>query len=140
MMPTTKPRPASSSAARNERDEAACLSDERRAALGRAGELVLSQLASAAGELPAAPAPKRAVRLREPREDDTLDDAIIVAGVCETEHHEIAAYEGLIVNAQALGEDEVARLVEQNLADERSMLEKGKQMAEQIARGMAPVA
>ena len=72
--------------------------------------------------------------------DDTLNDAVIASGVCETEHHEIAAYEGLIANARAMGEADVAALLEQNLLDEKSMLEKGKQMAEQIAQGMAPVA
>jgi ferritin-like metal-binding protein YciE len=31
--------------------------------------------------------------------DDSLNDHVIVAGVCETENHEIAVYEGLITRA-----------------------------------------
>ena len=71
--------------------------------------------------------------------DDSLNDAVILGGVAETEHHEIAVYEGLITQARAMGKDEVVRLLEQNLRDEQAMLAKGKQMHEQVARGMAPV-
>jgi len=40
--------------------------------------------------------------------DDALNDEVILAGVCETEHHEIAVYEGLITKAEAMGEQDVA--------------------------------
>jgi ferritin-like metal-binding protein YciE len=35
--------------------------------------------------------------------DDSLNDHVIIAGVQETEHHEVAVYEGLITNAEAMG-------------------------------------
>jgi len=56
--------------------------------------------------------------------DDMLNDHVIISGVCETEHHEIAVYEGLITNAQAMGEQEVVRLLQQNLESEEATLEK----------------
>jgi ferritin-like metal-binding protein YciE len=35
--------------------------------------------------------------------DDSVVDAVILSGAAETEHHEIAVYEGLITHAQAMG-------------------------------------
>jgi ferritin-like metal-binding protein YciE len=35
--------------------------------------------------------------------DDSIVDSIILEGAMETEHHEIAIYENLIIHAQALG-------------------------------------
>ena len=36
--------------------------------------------------------------------DESLNDHVIMGGVTETEHHEIAVYEGLITKAEAMGE------------------------------------
>ena len=66
--------------------------------------------------------------------DDALNDQVIVGGVAETEHHEIAVYEGLITKAEAMGEQEVVTLLRQNLADEETTLEKARQFAQQLAR------
>ena len=41
--------------------------------------------------------------------DDGIVDAVILAGAAETEHHEIAVYEGLITHAGALGHEDVSR-------------------------------
>jgi ferritin-like metal-binding protein YciE len=65
--------------------------------------------------------------------DDELNDHVIVSGVTETEHHEIAVYEGLIENAQAMGENAVVSLLEQNLSDEQAALEKAQMMTRQLA-------
>jgi ferritin-like metal-binding protein YciE len=65
--------------------------------------------------------------------DDSLNDHVIIAGVCETEHHEIAVYEGLITNARAMGEQDVVALLEQNLESEEATLQEAKQMGEQLA-------
>lgn len=67
--------------------------------------------------------------------DDSLNDAVILSGVTETEHHEIAAYEGLITAARGLGETEAVALLEQNLSDEQAMLQRGKEMSMQLAQG-----
>ena len=71
--------------------------------------------------------------------DETLNDAVILSGVVETEAHEIAVYDGLITKAQALGEEQVVALLQQNLEDEQATLESARQMAKQLAQGMAPV-
>ena len=69
--------------------------------------------------------------------DDSLVDAVILAGAAETEHHEIAVYEGLITHAGALGHDDVVSLLEENLETEQHTLEEVKQATEQIAHQTA---
>lgn len=51
---------------------------------------------------------------------DPVLDAGIIAGAQKVEHYEIAAYGCLITWAETLGEDEVAHLLEQNLAEEKT--------------------
>lgn len=67
---------------------------------------------------------------------DVLDAFLTGAGA-RTEHYEIAAYEGLVTMANAMGEDEVASLLSENLAQEQDALRKmqtiGKRLAEQGA-------
>jgi ferritin-like metal-binding protein YciE len=66
--------------------------------------------------------------------DDGLNDHVIISGVCETEHHEIAVYEGLITNAEAMGEQQVVQLLQQNLASEEATLKKAQQMGQTMAQ------
>jgi ferritin-like metal-binding protein YciE len=61
-------------------------------------------------------------------------DAVILAGAAETEHHEIAVYEGLITDAQAMGKDDIVQLLQQNLEQEQHTLEEVKQAAQQLAQ------
>jgi ferritin-like metal-binding protein YciE len=72
--------------------------------------------------------------------DDSLNDHVIVAGVCETEHHEIAVYEGLIMKAEAMGEQDVVALLQENLEQEEAALEKAQQFGRQLAQRTATVA
>jgi ferritin-like metal-binding protein YciE len=73
--------------------------------------------------------------------DDSLNDQVIVGGMAETEHHEIAVYEELITKAAALGEQQIVDLLQANLENEQRTLQKAKQLGEQIARsGAVPVA
>ena len=65
--------------------------------------------------------------------DDTIVDAVILSGAAETEHHEIAVYEGLIINARAMGRDDVVSLLQENLDSEQAALEKVKAAAEHVA-------
>jgi len=62
-------------------------------------------------------------------------DAFLTGAGARTEHYEIAAYEGLVTMAEATGEDEVARLLSENLEQEKQALRKlqtiGKRLAEQ---------
>lgn len=66
--------------------------------------------------------------------DDSIIDAVILAGATETEHHEIAVYETLVNNAEARGAQDVAALLRQNLEQEKAALEKVKAAAQRIAR------
>jgi ferritin-like metal-binding protein YciE len=72
--------------------------------------------------------------------DDSLNDQVIISGVCETEHHEIAVYEGLIVNAEAMGEQQVVQLLQQNLDNEQATLQKAQQMGQTMAQQAARTA
>ena len=65
--------------------------------------------------------------------DDSIVDSIILSGAMETEHHEIAVYENLIINAQALGKQDAVRLLEQNLEQEQHTLDEVKEAARRIA-------
>lgn len=69
--------------------------------------------------------------------DDRLNDNVILSGVAETEHHEIAVYEGLIDQAEAMGEQQVVSLLQENLKDEQAMLQKAQVTAQQLARETA---
>jgi ferritin-like metal-binding protein YciE len=66
-----------------------------------------------------------------------LVDAVLVDGAAETEHHEIAVYEGLITNAEAMGEQDVVALLQENLEQEQHTLKEvqaaGQQLAQQLA-------
>jgi ferritin-like metal-binding protein YciE len=66
--------------------------------------------------------------------DDSVVDAVILSGAAETEHHEIAVYEGLITEAQAMGKDDIVQLLQQNLEQEQHTLEEVKQAAQQLAQ------
>ncbi|WP_432523820.1 ferritin-like domain-containing protein [Kineococcus sp. SYSU DK006] len=65
--------------------------------------------------------------------DDSLVDAVILAGALETEHHEQAVYETLVIHARARGAERVAVLLETNLAVEQSAGARVKELATRIA-------
>ena len=69
--------------------------------------------------------------------DANLVDAVILLGAAETEHHEIAVYEGLITHAGALGHDDVVSLLEENLEIEQHTLEEVQKATEQVAQQTA---
>jgi ferritin-like metal-binding protein YciE len=66
--------------------------------------------------------------------DDSVVDAVILSGAAETEHHEIAVYEGLITEAQAMGKDDIVQLLQQNLEQEQHTLDEVKQATQQLAQ------
>jgi ferritin-like metal-binding protein YciE len=65
--------------------------------------------------------------------DDALVDSVILQGAVEVEHHEIGVYENLILNARAMGRDDVVPVLELNLEQERAALEKAAQLQERVA-------
>ena len=71
---------------------------------------------------------------------EVLDSFLTGAGA-RTEHYEIAAYEGLITMAQAMGETTVAALLSENLEQEKKALTKiqtiGKRLAKDGAKATA---
>ena len=66
--------------------------------------------------------------------DDSLNDAVILSGVVETEAHEIAVYDGLITKAQAMAEDDIVALLQENLESEQQTLQKARKASEQLAK------
>jgi ferritin-like metal-binding protein YciE len=68
-------------------------------------------------------------------------DAFLTGAAARTEHYEIAAYEGLVTMAEAMQEIEVARLLNENLAQEKQALRTvqtiGKRLAEDRAKAAA---
>jgi ferritin-like metal-binding protein YciE len=68
-------------------------------------------------------------------------DAFLTGAGARAEHYEIAAYEGLIVMADAMGEDEVVRLLTENLEEEQAALKTvktiGKRLAKQSVKAVA---
>jgi ferritin-like metal-binding protein YciE len=65
---------------------------------------------------------------------DAVVDAVILAGAVETEHHEIAVYECLIIQAEALGHEDLVPLFEENVEQERHMLEDIKRATQKVAQ------
>ena len=68
-------------------------------------------------------------------------DAFLTGAGARTEHYEIAAYEGLVTMADAMGEGDVATLLRENLEEEKAALQKmqaiGKRLAEVGAKAAA---
>jgi ferritin-like metal-binding protein YciE len=68
-------------------------------------------------------------------------DAFLTGAGARTEHYEIAAYEGLVTMAEALGEKDVVRLLSENLEQEKKALGKiqtiGKRLAQDGAKTRA---
>ena len=66
--------------------------------------------------------------------DVPLVDSVILGGVIETEHHEIAVYDGLIIKAEQMGDDDIVALLHENLEQEEATLDKAVKAAEQSAK------
>ena len=67
-------------------------------------------------------------------------DAFLTGAGARTEHYEIAAYEGLVTMAEATGEDEVARLLNENLEQEKQALRKMQSISKRLAEQAAATA
>lgn len=60
-------------------------------------------------------------------------DMFLAGAAARTEHYEIAAYNGLVTMAEALGENDVAKLLSENLKQEKAALEKVTTIARELA-------
>jgi ferritin-like metal-binding protein YciE len=72
--------------------------------------------------------------------EDELKDAVILAGCAETEHHEIAVYENLIVHADAMGHEDVVALLRENHEQEQHTLGEVLKATVSTARKQATAA
>ena len=66
--------------------------------------------------------------------DDSLVDNVILGGAADTEHHEISTYNGLIMKAENLGEEDVAALLRENLEQEEHTLKEVDLKAREVTR------
>lgn len=69
--------------------------------------------------------------------EDGLVDAVILSGAADTEHHEISVYEGLITKAEAMGEQDIVALLQENLEQEQHTLEEVKRASQPLAQELA---
>ena len=65
---------------------------------------------------------------------EDLMDAVVAASAARTEHYEIAAYEGLVTKARAMGEKEAVDLLEQNLKDDKETARQVESIAKRLAK------
>jgi ferritin-like metal-binding protein YciE len=65
--------------------------------------------------------------------DDALVDGVLLQGAVEVEHHEIGVYENLIINAEAMGRDDVVAVLKRNLEVEQHTLDEAKDMQRKVA-------
>ena len=63
-----------------------------------------------------------------------LLDGALAGGATHVEHYEIATYEGLITQANAMGEDEIVALLQENLEQEQHTLEEVERLARRLAQ------
>jgi ferritin-like metal-binding protein YciE len=66
-----------------------------------------------------------------------LQDAVILSGCAEVEHHEIAVYDGLIAMAEEMDAEDVVALLEENLQQEAHTLKEVEQAFERQAKQLA---
>lgn len=70
---------------------------------------------------------------KESPSQDVLDAFLTGAGA-RAEHYEIAAYEGLVTMADAMGEQTVVELLTKNLEQEKKALEKMQAIGKRLAK------
>lgn len=83
---------------------------------------------------PSMEALQREGRMNLRRTEDNLKDAMALSAADETEHHEIAVYETLITQAEAMGQQQVVQLLRQNLEQEQQMLDGVRRASQMIAQ------
>ncbi len=65
---------------------------------------------------------------------EVLMDAVVTASAARTEHYEIAAYEGLVTQARAIGEKRAVDLLEQNLKDDKETARQLESIAKRLSK------
>jgi ferritin-like metal-binding protein YciE len=63
-----------------------------------------------------------------------LVDPVATASATRTEHYEIAAYEGLVTKARAMGEKRAVELLERNLKDDKETARQLESIARRLSK------
>jgi ferritin-like metal-binding protein YciE len=63
-----------------------------------------------------------------------LLDGALAAGATHVEHYEIATYKGLLTHAEAMGEEDITALLQENLEQEEQTLAKVESTAVRLAQ------
>jgi ferritin-like metal-binding protein YciE len=71
---------------------------------------------------------------------DDLNDAVVLSSLIETEAHEIAVYDGLITQAEAMDEQDIVALLQENLEQEQATLQKARKATKKLAQAKAHAA
>lgn len=66
-----------------------------------------------------------------------LLDGALASGATHVEHYEIATYNGLITHAEALGEQDVVALLQENLEQEQHTLQEVERASQRLAQRAA---
>jgi ferritin-like metal-binding protein YciE len=66
-----------------------------------------------------------------------IRDALIGGGLSKVEHYEIASYRGLVTAAEQMSQQEVLRLLQENLQQEEQTAQKLEHLAAQLLQTAA---
>ena len=69
-----------------------------------------------------------------------LLDGALAGAATHVEHYEIATYEGLLLHAEAMGQEDIVALLQENLEQEQHTLAEVSQSAQRLVRAKAQTA
>jgi ferritin-like metal-binding protein YciE len=72
--------------------------------------------------------------MKETRPAPEIADLVVAGSAARTEHYEIAVYEGLVNMARTLGEPEAARLLGENLKQDKQMLKEATAISKELGK------
>jgi ferritin-like metal-binding protein YciE len=78
------------------------------------------------------------VFMQEETPAEKIKDMFLAGAAARTEHYEIAAYTGLVAKARALGETEAAKLLNENLKQEKEALKKVQTIEKDLLKSAKP--
>ncbi len=78
------------------------------------------------------------VFMQEESPAQAIRDMFLTGAAARTEHYEIAAYTGLVAKARALGETEAAKLLNENLKQEKDALKKVETIEKDLLKSAKP--
>jgi ferritin-like metal-binding protein YciE len=76
--------------------------------------------------------------MREEDASQEVRDMFLTGAAARTEHYEIAAYTGLVAMARTLGETDAAKLLNENLRQEKDALKKVETISKDLLKAAKP--